>query len=163
MTTPSALSGLLAYLARSEVPAVVVGGMAVIVHGYIRATGDVDVVMAEGPETARWLRKIADELGATTDRNGRPLTPDMLAAQDNVGLRTRHGLLDVLMEGAAPLQYEDLLRDSVTIDVVGGTLNVVGLSHLRLMKEMAGRLQDRLDLEQLQKVHGPLPEPPGAE
>ncbi len=71
MTSPApALSGLLAYLAQNDVPAVLVGGMAVIVHGYVRATGDIDVVMAEGPVTARWqdrldldqLRKIHGEL-----------------------------------------------------------------------------------------------------
>ncbi|MFA4927671.1 MAG: hypothetical protein WC558_04090 [Patulibacter sp.] len=64
------------------------------------------------------------------------------------------------MEGATPLRYDELLRGSMTVDVEGGALNVVGLPHLRLMKEMAGRLQDRLDLEQLHKIHGPLPPTP---
>lgn len=138
----------------------VVGGMAVIVHGYVRATGDVDVVMAEGPGTAAWLRRIVDDLDVSVDRSGRPLTEAMLAGTDNVGLRTRYGLLDVLMEGATPLRYDELLAGSLTVDIAGGTLHVVGLSHLRLMKEMAGRLQDRLDLEQLGKVHGQLPPVP---
>lgn len=116
--------------------------------------------MAEGPETGRWLRRIADDLEVTTDRSGRPLVRETLTGTDNVGLRTRYGLLDVLMEGATPLQFHELLAGSMTIDVAGGTLNVVGLGHLRLMKEMAGRLQDRLDLEQLQRIHGQLPQPP---
>lgn len=59
-----------------------------------------------------------------------------------------------------PQALSGLLRGSMTIDVADGTLNVVGLPHLRLMKEMAGRLQDRLDLEQLQKIHGELPPTP---
>jgi hypothetical protein len=160
MVGPPSLNGLLAYLAEQDVPAVVVGGMAVIVHGYVRATGDVDVVMAEGAETAQWLTRIAHDLEATVDRNGRPLVPAMLSGTDNVGLRTRHGLLDVLIEGSTPLKYAELVAGGITIDFADGTINVVGLAHLRLMKELAGRLQDQLDLEQLGVIHGALPAAP---
>lgn len=157
---PASLNGLLAYLADSGAPAVIVGGMAVIVHGYVRATGDVDVVMAEGAETARWLRRIAADLDVSLDRNGRPLTSAMLNGTDNVGLQTKYGLLDVLIEGSTPLRYDELVAGGLTVDFADGSLVVVGLAHLRLMKDLAGRLQDRLDLEQLQSVHGELPAPP---
>lgn len=164
MSDPSgpSLNGLLGYLAEAQVPAVIVGGMAVIVHGYVRATGDVDVVMAEGPQTSQWLQRIVEDLDVTEDRNGRPLTPSFLDGTKNVGLRTMHGLLDVLIEGVSPLRYQELVDGSLTIDFAGGTLTVVGLAHLRLMKELAGRLQDRLDLEHLRDIYGTLPPPPVA-
>lgn len=156
------LNGLLAYLAEMRVPAIVVGGMAVIVHGYVRATGDVDVVMAEGADTARWLTRIVHDLDVTADRNGRALAPAMLSGRENVGLRTRYGLLDVLIEGSTPLTYDELVAGGIAIDFGDAPLNVVGLPHLRLMKSMAGRLQDRLDLEHLREIHGEPPPAPEA-
>lgn len=156
------LNGLLGYLANTRAPVVVVGGMAVIVHGYVRATGDVDVVIAEGPETARWLRRIVVDLDVSEDRNAQPLNLELLDGTRNVGLQTRYGLLDVLIEGASPLRYDELVEGGLTVDFADGALTIIGLAHLRLMKELAGRLQDRLDLEHLRDVHGTLPAPPTA-
>ena len=55
---------ILEALARGGVEFVVVGGIAVQAHGYIRSTRDVDIVPSPAPAAARRLSQALSALGA---------------------------------------------------------------------------------------------------
>ncbi len=107
---------LLTALARHGVDCVLIGGVAMQVHGHVRTTQDVDVVAAWTANNLRALAAALDELDATlrgvdADRLGIDLTdPRQLLEGGNFLMHTRFGELDVLAAdqtaGAPP--YEQL-------------------------------------------------------
>jgi predicted nucleotidyltransferase len=68
----SAFEKLLARLADAGVDFVVVGGVAVAVHGYVRVTEDVDLVIDPSPENVRRLLGCLADYG---EGAARELTP----------------------------------------------------------------------------------------
>jgi hypothetical protein len=158
----SELDALLLTLARSGVRFVVIGGIAVGVHGYVRGTKDIDVCpdpsRSNLGELAAVLRdldarqvEVADDF-APHELPFDPLDPDDLAQGGNFRLRTRLGALDIMqwIPGIdADHAYPVLAADAFGVELRGAELRVCSLAHLRRMKETAQRPQDLLDLENL--------------
>ncbi len=97
------IPGLLRELVQEGVDFLVIGGVAVGFHGYVRATKDVDVVPAPDPENlerlARVLRRLGAEVegaqGFESEELPDPLDPSALALGGNWVLRTRLGRCDI--------------------------------------------------------------------
>ena len=155
------LDELLLCLGRAGVRFVVIGGIAVGVHGYVRGTKDVDVCPDPDPENLRQLAALLTELEAEQlgvgdlEPDELPMDPrrvEDLAQGGNFRLRTRLGDLDV-MQWVAGIEgdhaYAELATDAMTVSFRDITLTVCSLAKLRQMKEAAGRPQDKLDLEHL--------------
>jgi hypothetical protein len=155
------LDVLLLTLARSSLRFVIIGGIAVGVHGYVRATRDLDICPDPADDNVAQLAKILRDLGARHAEAGDfgknempfdPLNAEDLAAGGNFRLSTRLGALD-LMQWVPGIDAEQafavLDADAVEVDYQGEPLRVCSLKHLRAMKETAGRPQDLLDLENL--------------
>jgi hypothetical protein len=152
---------LLLALARAGVRFVIIGGIAVGVHGYVRATKDLDIVPDPDPANLERLARLLRELGAQHAGVGDfaaeefpfdALDPEQLSQGANFRLTTSLGPLDV-MQWVAGVEsepaYSDLARDAITVAFRDHALRVTGLTHLRAMKEAAGREQDLLDLQHL--------------
>ncbi len=152
--TPLDLRALLDSLRKHEVSFVVIGGVAVGAHGYVRATGDLDLVPDPSPENLRRLGNSLVALEATLPMSGgRPFTPatdtSPLAQGRSMSLDTRHGALDLVHRLPGVPGYRDLERDAVTSDLLGVPVRICSLEHLRRMKEARGGSQDMADLERL--------------
>jgi hypothetical protein len=161
------MHALLGALSRGAVEFVVIGGVAVIAHGVIRTTRDVDV--CPSPERANLVRlaNVLRNLGARQLGVGDgefaedempfdPTDPDDLAQGGNFRLRTPFGVLDVMqwIPGIeADHAYSTLAADAETATAFGVELRVSSLAKLRLMKEAAGRPRDLQDLEDLAAAH----------
>jgi hypothetical protein len=157
------LDELLLTLARSPVRFIVIGGIAVGVHGYVRGTKDLDICpdpvrgnLVELAELLRTLGARQVELGdfAPKELPFDPVDPDDLAEGGNFRLRTDLGALDVMqwLPGIdADNAYAILEADAITVELRGQPVRVCSLAHLRRMKEAAQRPQDRLDLDNLPK------------
>lgn len=155
------LEALLHALAASGLRFVVIGGIAVGVHGYVRATKDLDVCPAGHRENlevlARLLRELDGEQLEVGDFAAEELPFDPRRAEDlaeggNFRLRTRLGALDVMqwVPGFGVDQaFATLDASAIELDLDGSAIRVCSLEHLRLMKRTAGRPQDLVDLEQL--------------
>ena len=139
---------------------VLIGGLAVGVHGAVRATQDVDVVPDPEGENlerlARVLRRLeARQIGVNTGfLPNLPTEAKGLAAGGSFQLATVHGQLDVLQESAVIPSYATLAEDALEVDWRGHALRVCSLARLREMKRAAGRPLDALDLEALAAAHG---------
>lgn len=62
-----AFANLLGRLADAEVRCLVVGGVAVFLHGYPRATRDLDILVQASPENARRLLDVLERWGDAGD------------------------------------------------------------------------------------------------
>lgn len=162
--SPKHLEQLFAALNAAGVRYLVVGGLAVLAHGYLRMTRDLDLVIAlEGDNPERTLAVFA-RLGY------RPNLPVELLDfadpekrrrwQQEKGMQVYQLVSDQLADCPVdlfveePFAFADMVTDRVEYALgVDTVIPVVGLAHLRAMKEQAGRPRDLLDLAELDQLN----------
>lgn len=135
---------------------VIVGGLAVIRHGAVRATKDVDAAVATDDENLARLEELVVRWRATNP-DGTPLRATTLAAGGVLALRTTHCLVDLLSEQLLPAPFADVLRRADVKRIDGVEAPICALADLVAMKRATGRGTDLLDLERLRDAHGALP------
>ncbi len=165
MTAGLDAAALFRRLHEAGVEHVVIGGFAVIAHGVIRGTKDLDICPDPAPASLERLAGLLVDLDARQvgvgDFDQRempfdPRSPGDLAEGGNFLVETRLGRLDVMQWVAgidADSAYRVLVADAVEGLVHGTPVKVCSLQHLRLMKRTAGRGQDLQDLRDLAIAH----------
>jgi len=141
-------------LAKHRVNFVVIGGIAVQGHGYIRGTYDLDIITEPTALNAARLSEALLELEAELRVPGslRLTDPQQLRSAPLIATVTKFGPLDVVhVEHVAgpPKSYEALRSAALVITLDGIEIPVAGLSDLIRMKRAAGRDQDLADIEAL--------------
>ena len=154
------LAAVTAALLGANVRFVVIGGFAVIANNYVRATEDVDFLIPDDADNDRALAAALTTLDAHWIATDRPIAAGDLAGREHSRLWTRAGLVDLLREGTAPLDFETFAANAHEADLGAGRFRVAGLSSLVAFKRLAGRPRDRADLEELREIHGELPMEP---
>jgi predicted nucleotidyltransferase len=146
-------TNLLRALAQHGVDFVVVGGIAMVVHGSPRTTHDLDICFASDQANLDALGAALIELGATLRgvEDAVPLVPDgrTLRRLSIVTLTTRQGPIDLLREPPGAPSYDDLRRRATRIELDGVAVLVASLDDLESMKRAANRTKDQLDLEEI--------------
>jgi len=135
---------------------VIVGGLAVIRHGVVRATKDVDVAVAMEGENLAQLGELLEHWHVTNP-DGTPLRTARLTAGGVLPLRTPHCLVDILSEELLPARFVEVLARADVKRIDGVQAPICSLADLVAMKRAAGRGTDLLDLERLAEAHGVLP------
>lgn len=156
------IPGVLAELNRDEVEFIVIGGVAVGFHGYVRATKDVDIVPASDPANlarlARLLRRLDAQIEGAEEFEDRelpdPLDPAVLGQGGNWVLRTQLGRVDIMQWIGDDALWEKLAPAAVEADVDGLAFRVVSYDDLVALKEIAGRPEDLTDLQRLRQARG---------
>ena len=141
------LSQLISALDENEIEYAVCGGLALAIHGFTRATLDIDILIQ--PESLEKAYKIGAEKGF--DIRGLDISFKERAVEirrvskidDNGEVLS----LDLLL--VTP-QVEDVWETRETIDFLGNRLWVVSREGLIKMKRLAGRPQDLVDIERLE-------------
>jgi hypothetical protein len=149
-------------LSEAEIDYVLVGGLAVALHGYQRVTMDVDVVLAMTEDNLRRF------IGCAKSAGLRPVIPveiDALAKPDVIEQWHREkGMLAFGLRGAdlmAPvidvlvkpvIAFPELRRDAKLIAVGSLTVPIASIEHLIAMKTGTGRNKDLIDIEELRKI-----------
>ncbi len=140
-----------------KVPFLVIGGVAVNYHGYIRATEDVDVIFSRNPDSeikllnalqscsASWISNEIDP--NTAIEKTVPVNLTYIQATHLMMLTTTHGYLDIFdyVPGNPNLSVERLFQDSEELDGV----KFISLIWLKKIKKAANRPKDFDDLENL--------------
>lgn len=154
--------GLLQTLADAKVEYVLVGGLAVALHGYQRVTMDVDVVLAMNSGN---LQRFLSTAHASGLRPTIPVPLDALAQPELIekwhlekgmlafslrGAETMATVLDILIRPTIP--FADLRRDAVMVEVGAISVAVASIEHLIAMKTGTGRSKDLIDIEELRKI-----------
>lgn len=156
------IQGILVELDRAGVEFLVIGGVAVGFHGYVRATKDVDIVPAPDSENlerlAGVLRALEAEVEGAEDFDEgelpNPLDPDALALGGNWVLRTRLGRFDIMQWIGDDSLWEKLAPGAIAADVDGLSIQIVSYEDLVALKETAGRPEDLADLQRLRQARG---------
>jgi hypothetical protein len=136
---------------------VVIGGFAVIAHGYFRATKDSDLLVPEGSATDEAILRFFERIEATRFSDGKKLGIDDVAGAHHLRVDGRHGVVDVMRGGLPPLDYETVAARAIDGNWRGRSFRVAALPSLVGFKRLASRGQDRVDLEALERVNGALP------
>ena len=144
---------LLRRLAEAGVDFLVIGGVAVVAHGYGRSTKDLDIVYATNAANLERLGAALVELGARLrgiDEDV-PFIPDArtLKRTTILTLETPLGGIDLLVDPDGAARYDDMRARAQVIDLDGISFRVVSMDDLLSMKRAAGRPQDVADIDAL--------------
>lgn len=147
---------MLRRLTEAGVDFVVIGGVAVMLSGYGRATRDLDIVFATDDANLRALGGVLTALEARL-RGVAEEVPFLADAQTLAGvelltLETSLGWLDVHRSVPGMRSYEALRRRAERVDLAGTAVLVASLDDLIAMKDAAGRPIDLIDVEALKAV-----------
>jgi hypothetical protein len=141
---------LLRALTAAGVRFLVVGGIATIAHGFIRATQDLDIWIEPTRENIKVLEGVLVDLGVEmTEELGGLLDPYAF-----LQIGAPQGRRLDLMSHAAALEFPRAWRDRLEVDLEDFVVPVLGLADLLATKEAVGRHKDLADVESLRALHG---------
>lgn len=127
-------------LERDEVRYVVIGGAAVVLHGYVRPVADLDIAIDPAPDEAACTMRALARSGFVPSL---PLPLSMLSM-----LRMfdpSHREVDVLVRYHIP--FDDLWAASERLRAGDGVARVTSLDHLLRAKRVTSRPSDLRDIE----------------
>ncbi len=142
------IEGLLKSLNARHVDYVVIGATAFPVHGYARATLDIDIFIRPTPENAERVRRALAQFGydVTEVRTEDLLKKKLLIRQ--------YAVETDIHPFVAGVSFDEVWERSVMARFGRTTARFASLVDLIAMKRAAGRAKDREDLRYLLKLKG---------
>ena len=138
-------------------PFVIIGGHAVVFHGYVRATEDADLIFERTPASEAALLEVLESIHACWISDERdpatgierlvPVSLSYVRSRNLMMLTTDFGFLDIYdyIPGFPNMPVAEVFSESIELD----NLRFVSLHWLRKLKQVAGRHKDLEDLEHL--------------
>jgi len=141
---------------------VVIGGVAVNLHGYSRATFDLDIVIPLTDQEIHKFIKAVRKLGFIPNI---PVSIEDLASQQKrrqwieqknlivfsvYNPKTPAEVVDVMID--VPLPIETLFQNSILIDFKSLKILVADIPSLIQLKKTSGRQRDKIDIKALRKI-----------
>ena len=164
--TVQSVEAVVRALAEAKVRYLIVGGLAVVAHGFVRFTGDIDLVL--DPEVDVLRRAVA----ALAGLGYRPRAPVGIEEFIDPEKRrqwvrdkgivvfslasSQHVATEVDLFVEPPFDFETTYARAAILDLSPGvSAYFVSRDDLIAMKRAAGRAQDALDIEGLESLKGP--------
>jgi hypothetical protein len=155
---------VLAALDEAGVRFVVVGGVAVVLHGHPRMTADLDLVIDLAAEPATRAISALVDLGlqprlpvdarSFADPDVRRSWTEERGLTVFTMLDPRDPLLEVDLFAEAPLPFDELWQQATVVQLEGQAVRIASVDHLITMKKAAGRPQDLADVAALEALRG---------
>lgn len=147
---------LLTALVEEQVQFVIVGGVALVMHGSARITLDLDVCYSRERANLKRLAAALKPLRPTL-RGAPPDLPFVLdtgalASGLNFTLSTAAGDIDLIGEMTGVGPYGVVARLARTMELYGLAVQVLSLEGLERAKRAAGRRKDLLDLADILEI-----------
>ena len=144
---PQDFKELFEYLNANKVEYLLLGGYAVIAHGYVRNTSDIDVVVSDGAENARRLISALSDFGFGETE----LKIELFTEPDSV---VRMGVEPLKIEILNYLKGVDFAeaysrRKSVQVEDI--LVDIISLTDLLANKRAVARPKDIVDADELEK------------
>jgi len=156
------IAELLQSLADARVDYVLVGGLAVQLHGFLRATVDIDLVLAMNDANLDRFIEVAKRFGL------KPVIPVPIDALKNAAQidqwhrekgmlafalrepRVGGSVIDVLVR--PDISFDTLRSGAVEGKLFGRQVSIASIDDLIGMKRIANRPKDQLDVAALEKI-----------
>jgi len=139
----SRVAKICATLNRSKAKYLVIGGVACILHGYGRATEDLDILIERTEANAARILRALSALGYGFAREWTSLKRPITVIGDDPRI-------DVFTV-AATVKYEQAAPRAGTVDVTGVRIPLISLEDL-IDTKRTGRLRDAADIEALEQI-----------
>ncbi len=144
---PKDFKEFLRLLNSKKVEYLVVGGYAVALYGYPRATGDMDIWIAISKDNAHKTVEALKEFGFSA-----PQLKEELFLEKEKNIRMGNPPLRVeILTSIDGVKFTKCYRDKRTVIIDDIDINFISLEDLRKNKKASGRYQDLADLENLEK------------
>ena len=147
----------------NEIRYLIVGGLAVVAHGYVRFTADVDLLLSMEPENLKKTMLALQGLGY------RPRAPVPFVDFADSGKRREWAQeknmvvfslfsdnhpeteIDLFLE--SPIDFDPAYLQAMRQEIVPGTIAVFcSLDDLIQLKKHAGRIEDEMDIKKLEEL-----------
>ncbi|MBU1147825.1 MAG: hypothetical protein KKD11_05670 [Candidatus Omnitrophica bacterium] len=149
-------------LNKKRVRYVVVGGGAVVLHGVVRMTLDLDLFVdfsdknllkfAEALTRLDYMPKIPVKASDFADKDKREKwrKEKNMIASSFFHLNRHQDRIDVFVY--EPIKFNKIYKERKIINAKGVRIPIVSIRHLELLKKKAGRPQDLADIEALKEI-----------
>lgn len=149
-------------LNKEKIKYLVVGGVAVNIYGYIRFTGDIDILLLLEKENLKKMDRVMKRLGygerlpvSVKDLSDHKKVKKWLKEKNMTAFaffppKEILFMVDVLVEDS--LKFEKVARDKVIRKFDNVAIPVVSIDYLIKMKRKANRPKDLEDLDKLLKL-----------
>jgi hypothetical protein len=135
-------------LASARIPYALCGGLAVNLHGHVRATSDIDLLVQR--DDLDLVREVVRDLGFTIDAGSIPFDVGTSRERElHRSTRIEDGVATTIDLLIVTTCLQPAWESRTVARWRGREIYCVSLTGLGLMKRLAGRTQDRADLEAL--------------
>ncbi len=160
MVSGAAYLDLLSKLDGAGVRYAIAGGFAVVLHGVPRMTFDLDLVIDLADDNVDRLVDVLTALGyrprlpiALAELRDPAKREDWVSKRNVVAFSLHHPVrtmeeIDILL--VLPMSWEEIAASTISRELAGVKVVVVGRAVLRAMKLATGREKDRVDAELLE-------------
>lgn len=145
---PSDFKEFLKLLKEHNVRYLLIGAYAVNYHGYVRATGDMDIWIAIHPDNAK---KIVSVLRAFGFENDPDIKPELFLQEKKI---IRMGIPPMRLEittSISGVEFDECYRTRIVDEFDGVEVDLIDFENLMKNKKASGRPKDLLDFEKLQQ------------
>jgi hypothetical protein len=149
-------------LGEKKIRYAVVGGIALVLHGVVRFTADLDLIIELSSDNLTKFINAINELGykprlpVKTEDFADPLTRERWIAEKDIKVFTfyhpEHQISQIDIFVKEPLRFDDIEKELAWIKAKDVVIPVVSLTHLKMLKRIAGRPQDIADIEALEDL-----------
>ena len=144
---PKDFKELLQLLNSKKIEYLVVGGYAVALYGYPRATGDMDIWIASSKDNAHKTVEALKEFGFSS-----PELKEELFLEKEKNIRMGNPPLRIeILTSIDGVEFDECYRNKKTVTIDDIDVNFISLEDLKKNKRASGRYQDLADLENLEK------------
>ena len=145
---PDTFKELLESLNKNRVEYLLIGGYAVAMHGYPRATEDIDFFVSRDGNNANRLVEALTEFGL-----GSPtLTTDIFTRENSLVIMGVAPLAVDILNYLKGVEFESAFEKRKIITCEALDINVISLDHLIINKVAVGRHKDLADVEYLSRI-----------
>ena len=135
-------------LHQNDVRYIMIGGFAINLHGYSRATKDIDIWIEDTLENRKKLRKALKEQGSGDYEpiERMQFIPGLTDFQLNMGFK-----LDVMVnvKGLDDIGFNECFNYAIIAEIEEVPVRFLHYNHLITCKKAAGRPRDLVDIEEL--------------
>lgn len=137
-------------LSEKEINFILIGGYAVIYHGYPRFTMDMDIWLKPNNNNKQKLLEAFQSYGIVKKDINHVESFDFEKAQS---FYVGEGINKIdFLTNIAGVSYKEAEPQKDFLEIDDKKISVIGFKHLVINKMMAGRSQDKADVDMLQKI-----------